>query len=156
MIDRFVSDPVLVPPADVPFSRADLVFYDVDHSGPSFQARIFLDNPQADESTPLTDDQGYAGAFHIFGHGGCFGDPGHCDVPEGPRDPFDLRPPHQLTPVTKTVTVTDAVRRHAGAEVRVTVVPVVRTADGPTRPDVLRIGSLRLLTYEDPAAVLAG
>ena len=27
------------------------------------------------------DDPSYAGSFYIFGHGGCFGDVGHCDVP---------------------------------------------------------------------------
>jgi tyrosinase len=147
-MDRFVSDPLELPDSDTPFVRADLVFYGVDHSGPSFQARVFFENPQADETTEMTDEHGYAGAFHIFGHGGCFGDTGHCDVPTGPRDPFDLRPPHQLTPVTKTVIVTQAVQRHAGQAVRVTVLPVVRTPEGPRREDVLKFDSMRLLTFE--------
>jgi hypothetical protein len=58
--------------------------------------------------------------------------------------------------VTKTVVVTGAVRRHAGTEVRVTVIPVVRTDARLTRPDVLRFASMRLLTYEDPAVLAAG
>jgi hypothetical protein len=65
--------------------------------------------------------------FSISGHGGCFGDEGHCDVPET-RRPNDLRPQHPLTPITKHVTVTDAVRRltAAGAkDVTVTIVPLL-------------------------------
>jgi hypothetical protein len=148
MTDRYISDPIVLPAGDSPDTRADLVFYGVDHSGPSFQARIFFDNPDADEATELTPEQGFAGAFHIFGHGGCFGEHGHCDVPTEPRDPFDHRPPHQLTPVTKTVIVTDAVQRHAGQSVRVTVVPVVRSAGGLKRQDALQFDSMRLVTFE--------
>ena len=43
------------------------------------------------------------GRFHVFGHGGCFGEIGHCDVQ--PRRLFDSRKPHALTPITKTVEV---------------------------------------------------
>jgi tyrosinase len=147
-VDRYVSDEFPAPDRDDGYSRADLVFYGVDHSGPSFQARIFLDNPGADAATAAEPEQGYAGSFHIFGHGGCFGDEGHCEVPTGPRDPFDLRDPHQLVPVTKTVIVTEAMRRAGGGSVRVTVVPVVRTEGGIAATDVLRFDSMRLLTFE--------
>jgi hypothetical protein len=138
---------------DDPFSRADLVFHEIDHSGPSFEARVFLDNPRADTDTPLEDENGYVGSFHIFGHGGCFGDPGHCDITERPH-PFDRRPPHQLTPQTRLVVVTEAVKRlaqTAGDTVGVTVVPVVEPlppgAPAPTG-DVLRFSRLSLITYE--------
>ncbi|HWH12470.1 MAG TPA: hypothetical protein VG165_15205, partial [Solirubrobacteraceae bacterium] len=117
--DRYTSAPITLPPDAGIYSRADLVFYGVDHSGPSFEARIFLGNPGAGLSTPVDDEHGYAGSFHVFGHGGCFGDSGHCAVPTGPRDPFDLRPPHQLTPITMTVIVTRALKRHKGPTVEV-------------------------------------
>jgi hypothetical protein len=146
MADRYTSDPIALPPGERTFSRADLVFYGVDHSGPSFEGRVFFGNPGADPRTPL-DLDGYAGSFHIFGHGGCFGDPGHCAVPSGRRDPFDLRPPHQLTPVTVTVIVTEALRCHPAPTVEVTVVPVVRTADGRRAKAVLQFHELRLVTY---------
>jgi hypothetical protein len=145
--DRYTSAPIELSPAAGGFTRADLVFYGVDHSGPSFEGRIFFENPAADPTTPLDADHGYAGSFHIFGHGGCFGDPGHCAVPTGPRDPFDLRPPHQLTPITMTVIVTAAVKRQPGPTVRVTVIPVVRRTDGRHVEPVLRFAELRLLTY---------
>src|SRR6266545_4419274 len=40
-----------IVPADV-FARADLEFRGVDHSGPSFEARIFRNNPGAGPETP--------------------------------------------------------------------------------------------------------
>ncbi|MDQ6816113.1 MAG: hypothetical protein M3018_01735 [Actinomycetota bacterium] len=148
---RYVSEPIELPPldgGDLGISRADLVFYGVDHSGPSFEARVFLNNPEADQSTPRDPDHGYAGSFHIFGHGGCFGEDGHCDVAAATREPLDLRPAHQLTPATKSVIVTEALRRHAGeASLRITVVGVA--SDQPDA-DPLRFERLSLLTYQHP------
>ena len=62
------------------FNRADLEFYGVDLSGPSYKARVFINNPKANSKTPTSIKNGYAGAFHVFGHGGCYGDWGHCEV----------------------------------------------------------------------------
>jgi tyrosinase len=141
------------------FSRADLEFRGVDHSGPSYEARVYLDNPNADASTGREQGNGYAGSFHVFGHGGCFGEIGHCDIPQGPRGHYDYRPPHQLTPQYKTVIVTDALRTLMTTSNRktltVTVVPIVR--DNPVSlaadvKDPLRFDSVSLITYEDPAA----
>src|SRR3712207_3767146 len=95
--------PVTDPEA---FTRADLVFYGVDHSGPSYEVRVFLNNAEATWQTPRTDEHGYGGRFTVFGHGGCYGDEGHCEVTDVGSDPFDLRPPHPLLPHTKIVTVT--------------------------------------------------
>jgi hypothetical protein len=140
------------------FSRADLEFRGVDHSGPSFEARVYLDNPAADAGTGHDPASGYAGSFHVFGHGGCFGELGHCDIPQGPRSPYDARFPHQLTPQYKTVIITDALRTIMTAAARktlnVTIVPVVR--DDPASlvgkvDDPLHFDSVSLITYEDPA-----
>src|SRR5258708_2257508 len=65
-------------PANI--ARADLVLIDTEHGGHSFEARVFLNNPSANSDTPMTEEAGYAGTFHVFGHGGCFGDAGHCEV----------------------------------------------------------------------------
>jgi len=150
-MDHFVSEPIETPlreEGELDFSRADLVFYGVDHSGPSFQAHVFLDRPNADENTPRELDEGYAGSFTIFGHDRCFGDVGHCDVSAGPpKDPFDIRPPHPLTPLTKTVIATEAVARLTGETFTVTLVPVVPGEEGFERADVLRLDHVRLLTY---------
>lgn len=145
---RYVTDPIELPAREAgapEFYRADLVFYGVDHSGPSYEGRVFINAPRANASTGR-DHPSYAGSFHIFGHGGCFGDEGHCDVPTAAPDPFDLRPPHQLTPATKTVIVTDALKRivrdDAGA---ITVTIVAVTVEGDD--DVLSLDTVRLLTY---------
>jgi hypothetical protein len=145
----FVSDPVPNPAAEgePEFTRADLVFYGVDHLGPSFEARIYLDNPEAGLSTPRDPEAGYAGSFTIFGHAGCAGDPGHCDVPSEPADPFDIRPPHALTPQTKTVIITDALRRVTEPEVTITVVPVRPGPLDAELADTLAFDKFRLLTY---------
>src|SRR4029077_834020 len=85
---------------------ADLVFENVDHSDISYEVRVFLNNRSADEATPRSQEEGYAGRFVVFGHGGCYGSQGHCDVPAQPRQQADLRPPHPLTGHTKIVTIT--------------------------------------------------
>ena len=69
------------------YYRADLELYGIDHSGPSYEGRVFLNNPRADENTALDIKNGYAGSYNIFGHGGCLGDLGHCDVKQ--RRPYD-------------------------------------------------------------------
>jgi len=143
------SGPIDVGALDVNFSRADVEFFGVDHSGVSFAARVFLNNPAATESTAQVVDEGYAGTFHVFGHGGCFGDVGHCDV--HPRRLYDPRPAHPLTPARKKVIATDALQRAMarGGELTVTVVPIITGLTVKTgRPeDVLKFDSVRIVTY---------
>ncbi len=69
--NTFTSQPVSA--ADIPLedvSRVDIEFEQVDHSGASFEGRVFLNNPEADENTDPSPENGYAGSFFIFGHGG--------------------------------------------------------------------------------------
>jgi tyrosinase len=138
-----------------PISRADLVFYGVDHSGASYEARVFLNNPGADENAERDSTRGYAGSFVVFGHGGCYGDEGHCLPDQRHTDAFDRRPPHPLTPYTKTVVATEAIKRaisDAGTtEITVTVVPVVAEPfEGQAVEDKsLVFSEVRLLTYAD-------
>lgn len=132
------------------FTRADLKFDGVDHAQASFEARVFLNNTNATDKTPLTPDQGYAGKFHIFGHGGCFGDVGHCEV-RGPRRPYDPRSAHPLTPVTKTVVATEAIRQALakGTKVTVTVVPIVLSGTKLCDyKNVLKFDKISVVTYQ--------
>jgi hypothetical protein len=151
--NNYVSDkPVLLRAEikDAKFYRADLKFVEVDHSGATFEARVFLNNPAADENTPKTPDAGYAGSFYVFGHGGCFGDEGHCDVPKQQR-PNDLRDPHPLVPKDFTVSITEALRRQLekGPEIQITVVPVVMAAtDKCDLTNVLKFTRFEILTYK--------
>jgi tyrosinase len=110
------------------FRRADIVFDGVEQAGGSFEARVFLNNPDADASTPTTGEHGYAGSFHVYGYGRYPG-PEPDATAGGPR-----------APMTRYVTATEAVRSAlAGGEtgVDVTTVAIGReTAEGPG-PDAL-------------------
>jgi hypothetical protein len=136
------------------FNRADLVFEGVDHSGPTYEARVFLNNTSANADTPRTPDQGYAGSFHIFGHGHCFGDVGHCEVDERGTAPHDLRGPHPLTPTRKLVKVTEALKhvlQRDGKLHHVTVVPVAyghAAKDDKDPEGFLKYDKVQLLTYD--------
>ena len=139
----FVSKPISLPPL-AGYSRADLVFDGVDHAGSSYALRVFFNNPGATGGTALTAENGHVTSLYVFGHGGCFGDEGHCDVPAH-RQPFDLRPPHQLIPAKMWLVVTGALRELARREqtLVITVVPVVPgPADAP-----LPFQRLSLVTY---------
>jgi hypothetical protein len=113
------------------FKRADIVFEDVEHRGPSYEGRVFLNNISANAATPLNvDPSGYAGSFHVFGHGACLGDAGHCEATSRGIAPTDLRDPHPLKPITKIVVATAAVQAilsQSQAISRITVVPIVLT-----------------------------
>lgn len=120
------------------FHRADLVFLGLEHAGPSVEVRIFFNTPDADASTPTTADAGFVGFFSIFAHGGCFGDEGHCDMPERRR--ADHRPPYALTPFDKHVTVTEPIRRLLTGgvqDVEVTIVPVLHDVPAYVPEDLL-------------------
>lgn len=150
-MNRFVSEPLEIPQREPgeEFSRADLVFYGIDHSGPSYEGLVFIDNPDAGVDTARDPSVGYVGSFSVFAHGGCYGDVGHCDVK--PRDdPFDVRPPHPLTPWTRTLILPEeAVRALEAKTITVTVVPVVAGAKGPEATDALTIDRVRLVAYAD-------
>jgi hypothetical protein len=143
-----------------PFTRADVVVTGIDHSGVSYEVRLYLNNPAASFTTPRAHDEGYAGRYTVFGHGGCYGDDGHCAVPEPSTDPTDIRPDHQLRPYDTFVTVTDALRRvlATGPLTTVTLVPVSlnpRRSDRGPAPELLLFDDISLQTYltvTDPAA----
>ena len=133
---------------DTNFTRADIEFLGVDHSGSSYEGRIYLNNPEADNTTEQSAEAGYVGSYHIFGHGGCLGDPGHCDV--NPRDAYDPRPGHPLTRARKVVIASDALRKAlAGDQVSITIVPIILSV-GPMsgrEDDIVKLDAVRIVTY---------
>jgi tyrosinase len=136
-----------------PGHRANQVTLELDgvfHGEASFEGRVFLNNPQATAETPRTQDNGYAGSFHIFGHGGCLGDPGHCEVNDHNREKFDFRPGHMLTPTKTRVDVTRTLQAIARTkpDVSVTIVPVITAANELCdKENVLRFEGMRLVSY---------
>jgi hypothetical protein len=145
MVDRFISDALELPSPEHAFKRADLLFYGLDHSGSSYEAQVFV-AARGIGGEPDRDHRAYVGSFFILGHGGCFGDVGHCDIPTR-RDEFDLRPPHQLEPATRIVTVTDALTAMLQQGLTVAKVTVVAHTEGRASNDVLSFSTIRLATY---------
>jgi hypothetical protein len=90
------------------------VFHGVDQSGPSYEARVFLNNPNADERTPRTPEHGYAGSFHVYGYG------------MWNADPSSAAPQQSRAPMDRSLIATEAIRRASAAspDVTVTVVAV--------------------------------
>jgi hypothetical protein len=146
VVDRFTSPPLELPDPEQTFQRADLIFYGIDHSRESFEARVFVNAPRRLDLGAGRDHPNYVGSFFIFGHGGCFGEEGHCDVPEE-RDEFDLRPPHQLEPAVRILTVTDAVHQLLESGVETTKITVLTETPGDAPNDVLDFDTVRLATY---------
>ena len=160
MPNRYVSPPMKLSEGESEtFTRADLQLLGVRHGGASYEARIFVNNTDADQDTEPNPGNGYAGKFSIFGHGGCYGEEGHCDVVE--RRPYDPRPLHPLTPLTKYVVITSVLRQalEQSDEFTITIVadPLDYTPpdDGLSylpefnvdRDNVLEFDQLRVLTY---------
>jgi hypothetical protein len=96
--------------------RADIEVSGLDHGGPSYELRIFLDNVDADAATDPTQDNGYAGSIYVYGYGERPAPAARSgDAPGSPR-----------TLVTRSIIATDAVRAAAarGPLASVTLVPV--------------------------------
>jgi tyrosinase len=145
MVDKFTTKAIELPSAEQPFARADLLFYGLDHSGASYEARVFLD-PRGVGRDADAEHRAYVGSFYMLGHGGCFGDVGHCDI-AAERDAFDLRPAHQLEPALRILTVTEAVRRLVERGVEEAKVTVVAHTAGRASNDVLAFDTVRLAGY---------
>ena len=145
MVSSYRTKDLELPDPKHRISRIDLILYDVDHSGSSYEGRVFIGRkkPQAGAGS---EHPSYAGSFYVFGHGRCQGEEGHCDVPAN-RDPFDVRLPHHLEPHVAIVTVTDPVL--ALVETGLEKAPVTITAqDGEGEPvDALSFTTVRLVTY---------
>jgi tyrosinase len=144
MMQRWTSQALLLPPR-ASWQRADLEFEGVEHDGASFVLHVFLNNDSADEATPRTAAEGYAGYLTVFAHGDCWGDAGHCDITE-PVSAFDRRPPQPLIPFNATLEVSEALDALPEGTQQFTVTTLAfNKADDSA--GVLRFSQLTLLTY---------
>ena len=113
--------------------RVELVFGGVEQAGASFEARVFLNNPAADESTLQTPETGYAGSFHVYG----YGEPAPPAIAEAKQRQVEGGGP--FAPIEKRLHADEATVRAAlegSDELIVTVVPVPADPGGvaPERP----------------------
>lgn len=144
-VGRFVSTPIEVPNAvSKGFGSAEVRLHRVPQLPRSCFIRAFLNTPDADATTPLT-HPGYAGYAAVFGHGECYGGPGHCDLPpESPRK-FDRRDRHMNTPRNHRINVTRAARRLLAEGVgALTVTLVVIGASYEEDRELLRLDGVSL------------
>ncbi len=144
-VGRFVSGPIHVPEAvRGSFRQAEVRLHRVPQLPRSCFIRVFLNLPDANASTP-TDVPGYAGYLAVFGHGPCYGGPGHCEIPPRRARPYDNRPRSHNTPRNHRINITKAVRRllEAGAtSVQITLVAI--GADYREENELLRLEGVSL------------
>jgi hypothetical protein len=140
---RYVSGPIRLPlTAKRPdFDRADIEIYGVDQSGPSFEGRVFVNNPNATAETPPTPENGYAGSFHVYGYGIW---PDDIGKDSATQDKDKIR-----APIEKTVIATDAIRKAAAysPEVIVTVVPIYRERPPRDGLEPLKFEGVRIIVH---------
>ncbi|HEY0025870.1 MAG TPA: tyrosinase family protein [Longimicrobium sp.] len=142
-VGRFVSEPVKVPKGARDPRRVEVRLHRVPQLDRSCFVRVFLNLPDANANTPPEGDH-FGGYLAVFGHGECFGGPGHCAIP-GQARPYDLRPRSHNTPRNHRVNVTQAARallEKGAATLQVTLVAI--GADYREENELLRMEGLSL------------
>ena len=144
-VGRFVSQPIDVPETvRGAFRQAEVRLHRVPQLPRSCFIRVFLNLPDADAATPI-DHEHYAGYLAIFGHGPCYGGPGHCDLPPSRPRQYDLRPRSHNTPRNHRVIVTKAARRLlAAGATSLQITLVVIGADYREDGELLRLEGVSL------------
>jgi hypothetical protein len=140
------------------FYRADLVFHGLDHAVPSYEGRIFINNPEANYDTPIDSEHGYVGSYFVFGHGSCLGDAGHCDV-HAESQKFDVIP-NPLQPYDLSVIITDKLKElgKTTEDFTITVIPKVVPPPrvGEEEIDlenIVKIDKVTIETYDKEGAI---
>ena len=132
------------------FYRADIEFHGIGHATESYTGHVFLNNAKADFNTSKTLENNYVGSYHIFGHGGCFGDVGHCDIIKKDAN-YDFRADHPLTRGYKRLIITEQLKvlGKQSNEFTVTIVPVIKL-DKNTMDikEIVEVEKISIVTYE--------
>ncbi len=135
------------------FYRADLIIHGLDHSGPSYEGRVFINNPDANHKTSDESSQGYIGSFFVFGHGGCLGNAGHCEV-RRPFTRFNMIP-NQLLPEKMSLIITDKLKELGKSTDKFTFTIVPRLSKGSDKTcqdadleKVVKLDGVTIETYD--------
>jgi tyrosinase len=149
-IARFVSAPIKINPKAKDFKKAEIRMHWVPQLVRSCFVRAFLNDPGAGASTPVRENPHYAGYLAIFGHGECYGGPGHCELPPPRARRFDQRPRSHNTPPNHRLDIPPAAppKLQTGDELQITL--LVIGVDYREERDLLRLEgvSLSLLSTE--------
>jgi hypothetical protein len=128
-------------------ARLDLEFIDVRRDAGSFTAFVFLNAGELPAHAGR-DHEAFAGSFSVFAPTDCWGVDDHCDWRKGPVSAFDRRPPHHLTPINVSMTVTDVFHRLSRPDEITVTVHAARRAEPDAADGVLRFERLTALAYQ--------
>ena len=92
----------------------------------------------------LTGNPNFAGYLAIFGHGECYGGPGHCDLPSPRARSFDIRGRSHNTPRNHRIDVTEAANRLLASEQTLQITLVVIGADYREDKELLKLEGVSL------------
>jgi hypothetical protein len=103
----------LNPAQSLELGRADILIGGLEQAGPSFELRVYVDNPSATADTAATPEEGYAGSVYVYGYG-------------APGPELEARSTGPRLPMTRYVIATEALREAAarGEDLSITLVPV--------------------------------
>jgi hypothetical protein len=134
-----------------PFRRADIEFHKVDSSALSYEGRVFLNNPNADQYTPLSLERGYVGSYHIFAYGGFLNDEGQFDIHEEKSKYERLS---DSLACHKRIIVTEALKKmgYHTNEFVITIVPVLPAGssrtDGLDANDIVKLEKIEIINRD--------
>jgi tyrosinase len=143
-VGRFVSKPIKIYAQVKKFRRAEIRLHWVPQLLRSCFVRVFLNDPGANATTPVRDNPHYAGYLAIFGHGECYGGPGHCDLPPPRARAYDQRPRSHNTPRNHRIDVTETARKLLGKTSALQITLLVIGADYREERDLLRLEGVSL------------
>jgi tyrosinase len=143
-IGRFTSVPIQIGEPVKTFRKAEIRLHWVPQLVRSCFVRVFLNDPGANAATTLKGNPNFAGYLAIFGHGECYGGPGHCDLPPPRARSFDIRGRSHNTPRNHRIDVTEAAKRllAAGSSLQITL--VVIGADYQEDKELLKLEGVSL------------
>lgn len=143
-IGKFTSKPIKLAKKLQNFQSAEVRLHRVPQLNRSCFVRAFLNLPGADATTPVRGNPHFAGYLAIFGHGSCYGGPGHCDLPPPRARDGDQRPRHHNTPRNHRIDITEAARRMLESDDHLTITLVVIGADYQEEKDLLKLEGVTL------------
>jgi tyrosinase len=143
-IARFLSTPIKVDEKIKAFRKAEIRLHSVPQLMRSCFIRAFLNQPDADAATPVHDNPHFAGYLAVFGHGGCYGGPGHCDLPPAQSRDYDRRPRSHNTPRNHRIDVTQCARRLLETADSLQITLLVIGVDYQEESDLLKLEGVSL------------
>jgi len=143
-VGRLVSQPIPVSERTQGFRKAEVRLHWVPQLDRSCFIRVFINQPGADGRTEWRDNPHFAGYLAIFGHGACYGGPGHCAAPPPRARDYDHRTPSHNMPRNHRIDVTECARRLLETAKSLQITLVVIGGDYEEESDLLKLEGVSL------------